>query len=180
MEFTLISGRLSADFYMQVIDIDRQTLPGQYVTTWEKLKERTDACPESYVAVSSESRLLGYFNFFPIIPSTLQDLISGNISNDIELGRDDVKPYYSSGEMDVYIITMAIRPEWQHTIVIRLLTRQFADFIRKKSDEGILIRHLYASVVSESGEKLLRRMGFLPHPVNPHIFFTPATYLQTL
>jgi hypothetical protein len=180
MEFNLISGTLPAELFMQVIDIDRQTLPEKYVTSLDKLIERTEACPESFITVSGNEQLLGYINFFPIVPSTLQELISGNIPNDIVLGRNDVIAYTSTREMDVYIITIAIRPEWQHTLVIRLLTRHFADFIRKKSDEGILIRHLYASVISESGEKLLRRMGFLPLPVNPHIFFTPATLLQTL
>jgi len=180
MEFNLISGILSGECFIQVIEIDRQTLPGSYVTTFEKLKERTKACPESFVAVSSEDRLLGYFNFFPIVPSTLQEIIRGNISNDIMLGRDDVTAYTSSNEIDIYIITMAIRPEWQHTFVFSHLTRLFADFIRRKSDEGSRVRHLYASVVSEAGEKALRRMGFLPHPLNPHLFFTPSSHLRSL
>ena len=158
----------------RVIEIDRKTLPAEYVTSPEKLEQRYAANPESFIGVARGGDLLGYINFFPIHETALRNIMKGRMDNDITLGAADVLPYSETQHRDLYIITVAVLPEWQNTDVIRIIKREFREFIREKMNRRVLIRDLYASVVSDDGDRFLRSLSFHPLKENPSCYTTAA------
>ncbi len=171
-QFSIIKGRDFSQYLESIIKIDSATLPEKYVTDFERLKERYNANTDSFIGITLKNQLIGYFNFFPINAGTLLKIIDGTIDNDITLGKEDIIPYSSEKPFDIYIITAAVLPEWQNKEVIMLLQDEFKKFIREKVSLNYLIKNIFASVVSSDGDRLLRRMSFLPHEKNSACYST--------
>ena len=176
----IVEGELPYEYLSQIIDIDKMTLPAEYITSMQKLEERCLANKESFVAVILMDTILGYFNFFPISDNTLQQLINGQITNDIFLGAENIEQYSIRKDINIYIITAAVRKEWQNTDVIQLIEESFRKFIRNKMKNGVRIKSLYASVISLDGDKLLRRMGFTPITSNKDLYQITAGEISEL
>lgn len=172
MELNIVTGTNFNKYLDDVIRIDAVTLPKKYVTSIEKLRERYNANKDSFIGVVHNDILIGYFNFFPINSETLDNIIDGKIDNDVFLGKKDILKYSQKTPFDIYIITIAILPKWQNKLVVLKLQDEFKIFIKNKISQKFLINKIYASVVSDDGDRLLRRMSFVPTDMNRSCYFT--------
>jgi GNAT superfamily N-acetyltransferase len=155
-----------------MITLDREVLPEVYVTSEEKLRDRFEANPHSFVALISEpapsqeseqsGELLGYVNLFPITEEAKRELLAGDLPNDIEMTGEHVNAWSEESPTDLYVITVAVSPHVQGGQVTKRLVQELKRFLRTQRDEGFRVGRVYTSVVTGAGERFMGRLGFKP------------------
>ena len=159
-----------------MITLDREVLPEEYVTSEEKLRDRFEANPHSFVALVGEleapqspheqpeplGELLGYVNLFPITDEARRELLAGEMPNDIEMTGEHVNEWSEERPTDLYVITVAVSPHAQGGQVTKRLVQELKRFLRAQRDEGFSVGRVYTTVVTGAGERFMGRLGFKP------------------
>lgn len=132
--------------------------------------------PRQFICIEDEEngRLAGYINFIPCTDALYKD-----IRYDTEIIRDDdIEPEemskWQNGDNNIFVISVATAPEYRDSIVIRLLTDAWIDYLNNMNDDGYRIKTITAIVVSPDGRKFLNRMHFVDERVlkeDGNVFF---------
>ena len=147
-------------FIESVFRIDRSVYSPALCGKIENLYKRYEFCPDSFLLVYDGDVLAGYLNVFPISDALYAQM------NDPEffgMRDDDIEP----AEMDtwrqdklnhLFIISVAIIPEYRGGETIKLLGNTFLSFLREKDAAGYRLGSIAGSAVSEGGANFLKRM----------------------
>lgn len=155
---TCFSANLDSDcFINEILEIDSLVYPEGLRGSFASLSERFQRNRESYILAMDGGVIAGYFCFFPVNPELAGKIRGTGGFFDDGIKPDQVLPY---GELnDIFLISAAVRPEWRNDLAIRLLSREFAAFFRKKENAGFHVKSLSCCAVSEDGERLAGRLG---------------------
>lgn len=151
---------LPRSFIEDVFDIDKSVYSPALCGKIENLYKRYDFCPDSFILVYDGDTLAGYLNLFPISDALYRQL---NAPDFFGMRDDDILP----SEMDtwrrdkfnhLFIISLAIIPEYRGGETIKLLGNTCLDFLRQKEDAGYKIGSVAGSAISAGGENFLKRL----------------------
>ena len=162
MAFDVITGEdFDSSFLPKIMALDAIVYPDEYVGALENMKARYEKNKKSFVCILDHEtgELAGYVNFFPCVDSLYKDIIS-----DCDIIRDDdITPheiaYYNTSENHIYIISIAIAPNYQNTDAIKYLSNNFIDYLNTLN-KTYPITDLTASAVSSDGCKSLANYMF--------------------
>ena len=149
------------DFIQHVYEIDKQVYSPELAGVIENLYKRYEKCKDSFVLIYDEDvqKLVGYVNIFPIASCLYQEM---NAPEYRELRDDDIEPFEMHDwrlekPNNLFIISIAIIPEYRKGQAIILLGNSLLDFLREKDAHGYRILSIAGSAISEGGENFLKR-----------------------
>lgn len=148
-------------FIEDVFDIDRTVYSPELCGIIENLYKRYDFCPDSFILVYDGDTLAGYMNIFPIGKALYEQL---NAPDFFGMRDDDIKPcemakWSKNTPNELFIISIAIIPEYRRGEAIKLLGNTCLAFLREKDREGYKIGSIAGSAISEGGANFLKRFG---------------------
>lgn len=148
-------------FIEDVFAIDRTVYRPELCGIIGNLYKRYDFCPDSFILVYDGDTLAGYMNMFPIARTLYEQL---NAPDFFGMRDDDIEPREMQGwskekENDLFIISVAILPEYRGGEAIKLLGNTCLAFLREKDAGGYKIGSIAGSAISTGGEKFLKRFG---------------------
>ena len=149
------------NFVEDVFNIDVNTYSAELAGEIEQLYKRTRFCPDTFVLLYEEEKMIGYINFFPMTKELYQEMMD---DNNFSMRDDDIEPFEmqqwdKTKEHDVFIISLVILPEYRDKEAIVVLGNAFLDFLRQKNNSGYYIKSLSGSAVSNGGANFLKRFG---------------------
>lgn len=148
-------------FIQTVLQIDREVYPASLQGSFQSVSARFHANQDSYVCVCDGEELCGYLCLFPISEALHNSMLGTKGYFDDNITPDEIVPF--SRNTHLFIISVAIRPAYQDTDVVRVLTEGFHRYLSDKVQRGYEIRTLSCYTVSEGGERWAKRMGLHRH-----------------
>jgi hypothetical protein len=149
------------DFIKSVYEIDKQVYSPELAGLLENLYKRYGKCKDSFVLIYDEecNQLVGYVNFFPIASCLHKEM---NTPENHEMRDDDIEPFEMHDwrlerPNHLFIISVAIIPEYRKGEAIILLGNSLLSFLREKDAKGYRIHSIAGSAISEGGENFLKR-----------------------
>ena len=148
-------------FIEDVFAIDKSVYSAELCGKIENLYKRYEFCPDSFILVYDGDTLAGYLNVFPISDALYDQM---NAPDFFGMRDDDIKP----SEMDtwrkdklnhLFIISVAIIPEYRKGETIKMLGNSFLAFLREKDAAGYKLGSIAGSAISAGGENFLKRFG---------------------
>jgi GNAT superfamily N-acetyltransferase len=125
-------------------EVDRDTIENIYARF---VKDKS-----LYFAAMNSDVIVGYLAAFPISESYRDKMLSHGMESDSDIVPDDVVV----GSSTLYLISVAILPEYQDTKVITYLLQELKSKLAKRKDYKRVIAH----AVSDAGYKMMKRLGF--------------------
>lgn len=160
MELNIRTGLMApVKFIDDVFNIDKCVYPPGLSGTKENLCERYNRCPDSFILIYNKDTLVGYLNLFPISQKLYDEM---NDKNNYEMRDDDIKAHeiaewQKTESNELFILSVAIIPEYQKSKAIILLSNELLAFLRQKVAEGYKIGSISGSAVSQEGANFLKR-----------------------
>ncbi len=149
--------------YLDNLDwVDGACYEPQYWGEAERTIARYRKNERSFVFIEDDEtgRLAGYLNFFPCERGLYEDnLFACPTIRDDDITPDEVAPYRTD-ENHLFIISLAIHPNYQGGEAIKTLTRGFVDYLNGLQSQGFPITDICGTAVSPHGKKALRNLLF--------------------
>lgn len=163
MGFNIVRGEEVDVAFLDRLDrIDQACYEPEYWGESANTVARFEKNPQSFVFLMDDAgELAGYINFFPCERGLYEDnLFACDVIRDDDITPDEVAPYRTD-ENHLFILSLAIHPDYQGKEAIKTLTRGFTDYLNYLQDEcGYPITDIAATAVSPHGRKALRNMLF--------------------
>lgn len=145
------------DFLKEIYNIEKIVYTDDLCGEEKNLYARYKVCNDSYLLVLDQEKIVGYINFFPICEKTNNEMLD---LNDSRMRDDDIEPqeiHDWSDNNHIFIISIAILPEYRDGQTIILLSNAFLSLLRKKNAVGHKISSISGYAVSNGGIKFLNR-----------------------
>ena len=156
-----LGEEVDAEFVYKIRPVDVACYKEEYQGVAENSVIRFTKNQKTFVFVCNENDdVVGYINFFPCEENLYRDIISecDHIRDD-EILPEEVAEY-NDRENHIYILSVAIHPDYQGTEVIKIMTKAYEGYLEKIEKEGLPITDITASAVSSDGIRFLERCGF--------------------
>lgn len=160
-----LARNLDDRFIREILEIDSLCYPKEFQGSFTSLAGRFRANRDSYITAVEGGVIIGYFCFFPVNAELLYAMKTAGSFFDDNIRPDQIAPYGRAN--DLFLISAAIRPDYQNGEAIRLLSRGFQNFLQNKEVMGMRVESLSCCAVSKDGERLAERLGMAKAPSNP-------------
>ena len=161
----LFGDDVDVSFLDRLVEVDHACYEPEYWGDPRNTQARYLKNRRSFVFVldAGSDRLAGYLNFFPCERSLYLD----NLSRSPVIRDDDITPDevadYRTDENHLFIISMAIHPDYQGGEAVRLLTNGFIDYLGRLRAQGYPITDIMGTAVSAHGRKAMGNLLFRRH-----------------
>lgn len=161
--FCILHGEDVDASYLQKLDrVDEACYEEKYWGEAINTIRRYEKNPRSFIFVEDleTGNLAGYLNFFPCEEGLYQDnLWRTQVIRDDDITPEEVADYRTEGN-HLFILSLAVHPDYQGTEVIRLMSNDFIAYLNHLQDEGYPVTDIAATAVSVHGKKALRNYMF--------------------
>lgn len=151
---------MDVSFLPKIMEIDALCYEAQYVGELRRMEARYERNPRSFVCITDGETIAGYINFFPTQPALWKEITQTGMT----IRDDDIEPSeiadYTAEENNLFIISVAIRPEYRGKQAITALTDAFIDYLNQLESEGFPIKGISATAVSLDGMRFLSSRMF--------------------
>lgn len=148
----------SIDIVPDLMNIEKKVYVPEYCGEYESIQARYCKNRDTFILAYDDDKMIGYLCFLPISQRLYNELINTETFHDDDISPDDIENYHDG--VNLYLLSIAILPEYQNSDVIIKMTSEFSNFVKNKEENGIKFNNIVASAVSEDGEKLLSHLGF--------------------
>lgn len=162
MALTIETGLTAPEgFIKDVFEIDKSVYSAELCGVIENLYKRYDFCPDSFILVYDGDRLVGYLNIFPIAGALYGQLNAPDFfgMRDDDIEPREMRPWRQDKPNNLFIISIAIIPEYRKGEAVKLLGNTLLAFLREKEQNGYKIGSIAGSAISHGGAKFLTRFG---------------------
>jgi len=139
------------------IELDSKAYEAQYVTSLEKMVERNSCADMCLIAAKVLGKIVGYINYFPISDELFEEIKTGKMITDINIGAEDVATYITGCK--VYIMSVVVKPEYRGGKATKLLGEAFQNHMNQLKDSGITPSAIIAMTVSAKGKSFVEKFG---------------------
>ena len=123
---------------------------------------------DNIIAITKDDKIIGYINYLTmgdelhheIIHPDMQKYYEDPTLRDDGITGDQLQQWTKEEPNHLFILSIAIRPEYQDTDVVQVLTDSFREELIAKEKEGYHIGSITGDTVSDHGEDALRMMRF--------------------
>lgn len=157
--FRVTNKILSFDDLKKIIEIDKLVYKNDYLSSLEQLIDRFNKNTDCFTTIYYDNELAGYICYFPIKKRLKDEIVSSKYLNDSDLSKDDILSY-KDAEGTLYIISVAIKPEYQGSRAINILMSAFEKRVKQFVNK-YNIHELIAITISEKGYNTLLKQGFI-------------------
>lgn len=183
MAYTILTGEeFDEDFLPKIMDIDRKCYVDEYVGELSNMQQRFRKNRKTFVCVMDGDNVAGYINFFPTTPDLWEEIVeSGMEIRDDDIRSDEIVEYSTTEENHLFIISVAIAPEYRGKECVNALTVGFVEYLNTLQKKGTPIHAIAGTAVSEDGQKFLRDRMFRLYREIHHqnkVYVCDGIYLQ--
>ncbi len=140
----------------QAIELDKKAYKDETLMgSLERCKQWLDACPDMYISIYDNEKMVGYINFVPLTPACFEKFKNGEMSDD-EIQGSDILPYHK-GKNLCLLMSIVVDEKYQNGETINLLTNALFDKINSLAKEKKYITKILAECVSIDGKKYVTR-----------------------
>jgi len=147
---------------LEVLSLDDVVYDKNLVGTFESVSTRYKAHEEMFIfAVDESNKMCGYICFFPISNKLRNELENGQEMFDDNISAQDIKQYSKNEINNIYIISIAVYPEYRGKGIGFNLVKDMFNYLGKLSGLGYEIGKVYCTVTSQDGYKVFSKFNFL-------------------
>ena len=148
-------------FLNDVYEVDKSVYDPSLCGKVENLYSRYEANRDTFILLYDDGFLAGYMNFFPICDAFYNQLMD---EEDPTMRDDDIRPdeltaWQKDKANNIFVLSLALRPEYQKSGAVITITDAFLKFIRNKDAEGIKINSITGNTVSTGGTRFFKRLN---------------------
>ena len=151
---------IEANLISSVLEVDSLAFAEDFQGTYSEEYDRFIANKDTYVFLYDGAKMVGYLNLFPIKRELYEQIISEDRLFDSDIPGEMIEQYVPSRSYDLYLLSAAIRPDYQKRGLSKLLVKGFFEYLLEKKNDGILFSSALSTAVTNEGSLLLERMGF--------------------
>ena len=150
MDYKLIDN--IEEYIDDIITLDDNFYEKQYLWDNDYQRKVYERNHDSFIAVSSDNKLVGYINYLSITKELYEKMLNSNeIVDDFDL--KDIIPF--GDEIYLTINSIVILKEHQDGEVIRIINNEFL-----KKINSLPIKGINTIAISDDGNKWCRNIGF--------------------
>ena len=154
-------SKMEEDFIMDLLEIDSSVYDPSVLGSYDSVRSRYEANRDSCILAFDGSKIVGYVAFFPISDNLSERMRVEDKSFDDDIKAADILPSYESDKpYDVFLISIAILPEYQGKGIGTALMKRFFSFMYDKRNNGSNIRNIYTYAYTDGGAHVLGAEGF--------------------
>src|SRR2546423_1381642 len=145
----------------QLVDIERMYFHESIIVSPEEQQEQLTYNPEAIHVLkdTKTNTVVGGISLTPLKPDVLEKLIRLEI-DEAEVKPEDFLPYTTDTPLDCYVIDFVVRPgpiaQYYGSKLLQATLDYFIDLLNR----GVVIRCIYASVITKFGERLVKSLHF--------------------
>ena len=143
-----------------VLGIDSQVYPSHLLTTVDEAYDRLEANRDMFALLYDSKRLIGYMCVFPVKPFLYERIISEDRLFDSDITGDMIEVYHQGRAYNLYLLSVAILPEYQGRGLAKQFTKWFFNYLLEKRSNNIYFSSALSVAISKEGRLLLEKMGF--------------------
>jgi len=152
------SNEVGYDFIDEILKIDAAVYEKHLQGTKNSLTARFNANRESYILAFDGEKIIGYICFFPISGELSRKMQEENKALDDDIEVSDILPEYPKDiDADVFVISIAISPDYQHKDIGKQLIKDLFRFLFNKNHAGCKIRNILLGRVTSIGTLRFRK-----------------------
>ena len=156
----LCGNEVSEEVFSQMLKLDKNIFSGEYSLSSKYIRNLYKKSKEGLFCLIDKEKCVGYINCIFITNEQKQKYIgSGDFRKLNNIGP-------KVGNNILYIYTIALEKRYRGTNALVMLLNSFYNWLLENKNLGINIKYLFAEAVSDSGVKVLKKMGMVP--VNKH------------
>lgn len=115
--------------------------------------------PKELIVLYDDDEAIGYIQYFPITDEFTSKLYSDDTIHDDDITAKDIKFLRKYDFMSIYILSVALMPEYHGGEAMKKLGEAFSDTIIKLHKSGFFIRDIISTAISDKGRGTLSRFG---------------------
>lgn len=145
----------------QLVDIERMYFHESIIVSPEEQQEQLTYNPEAIHVLkdTKTNTVVGGISLSPLKPDVLEKLIRLEI-DEAQVKPADYLPYTVDAPLDCYVIDFVVRPGPIATYHGSKLLQATLNYFLELLNRGVVIRSIYASVISKFGERLVKSLHF--------------------
>jgi GNAT superfamily N-acetyltransferase len=157
---TLTVHDLDVELINLLLDIDSVVYDEDLQGNFEDIYGRFKANRDMFVLLYNKELLIGYMCFFPITDELYERIKEEDRLFDTDINGTQILDYKPNNSYKLYVLSAAIRPEYQGKGYFRLLSDGFNQFITEKREKNITFISALTTSVSEAGYAIVKKLGF--------------------
>ncbi len=144
----------------QVFEIDKAVYSPELCGSFENLCTRYDKCQDAFVLVYDGDELAGYVTFVLAGEALYKQLTDpeSTAMRDDDITPDEIVDWCEGKGHHLFILSIAVKPEYQGGSTVKLLAKSLLAFLREKEEAGYRIDSISGSAVSGGGASFLHRL----------------------
>lgn len=144
----------------QVFEIDKAVYSPELCGTFKNLCVRYEKCKDAFILVYDGDKLAGYVTFVLAGEELYKELTdpASTAMRDDDITPDEMVDWCEGEGHHLFIISIAVHPEFQGGGTVKLLAKSLLAFLREKEEAGFRIDSISGSAVSGGGASFLRRL----------------------
>ena len=164
----LYSIDVEKDIIPDLMYVESKVYATEFCGKYESILQRYKKNKDSVILVYDNKKIVGYLCMFPISDKLYLEINNSDKLVDDDICSEDVLPYTTRNKL--YLISVAILPQYQDTDTVILLCNKFQEFISNKEMKNQKIESIMATAISEDGTRFLKRLGFkeVKHLINDY------------
>jgi len=155
-----IDDELDMDFINAILEIDASVYPINLQGTFDEVYGRFKANRDTYILLYFNNKLIGYLCFFPIKSILYDEIVNEDKIFDSDIPGELLEQYEAFNTYKLYVISTAIKPEYQKKGLSKYLIKGFFNFILDKKRNNIMFSSALSTSVTPEGKTMLDKMGF--------------------
>lgn len=142
-----------------VFEIDKAVYSPELCGSFRNLCARFDKCQDAFILVYDGETLAGYVTFVLAGETLYTELTDPNSSamRDDDITPDEIEDWCEGKDHHVFIVSIAVKPDYQHGGAVKVLAKSLLTFLREKEAAGYHIASISGSAVSGGGAYFLQR-----------------------
>ena len=151
---------LDINLINDVLKIDSMVYPEHIQGTFDEVYDRFKANRDMLVLLCDGNKLIGYLCLFPIKEELYDEIVNSDRMFDSDIPGELLEQYEPYNTYTLYIISIAILPEYHGKGLSNRLIEGFHKYIFEKKKNNIYFSAALSTAVTEGGEYILKKMGF--------------------
>ncbi len=152
----LCGNEVDKEVFSQMLELDKKCFSDEYSLSSEYISSLYKKSKEGLFCLIDKDKCVGYINCIFITEEQKQEYIgSGDFRKLNNIGP-------RIGNNILYIYTIALDENYRGTKALVMLLKRFSNWLLENKKRGINITYLFAEAVSDSGIKILKKMGMIP------------------
>jgi len=145
----------------QLVDIERTLFHETIIVPPEEQQKQLTYNPEAiHVLKDTETNtVVGGMSLSPLKQDVLEKLIRLEI-DEAQVKPEDYLPYTVDTPLDCYVIDFVVKPGSIATYYGSQLLQATLDYFIELLNRGVVIRYIYAAVITKFGEQLVKSLHF--------------------